>query len=206
MALILPIASFDPQHYSQAEPGIEGLVDLVKWELWKWTREGDVSRYPLPRSVEELSNLEFIPPSHPIISHLAPARTELLDNLSMYSDELMESLLGLPPTPDSYLTVESSVIMPHLRRASLKNEVLPVLCGAAMKNIGTDLVMDYVGELLASPLDVPHLLQAGNAPVSLLAWKVTWDPRRGWMTFVRVYSGALLPPPARYPKTDVQLS
>jgi elongation factor G len=189
MALTLPIASFDPQHYKQAEPGIQGLVDLVKWQVWKWDHNEQVSCHPLPRDSEDFDGLDIIPPSHPILSHLIPARTQLLENLSMFSDELMESLLNLSPGPTSYLHLDSSVITRHLRRATLRNEILPVLCGSAMKNVGTDLVMDYVGELLASPLDVAHDPQPRNPPLRLLAWKVIWDKKRGWMTFVRVYSG-----------------
>ncbi|KAJ7129557.1 translation elongation factor 2 [Mycena epipterygia] len=189
MALTLPIASFDPQDYLRAEPGIHGLVDLVNWEVWKWDPDGQCSRHLLPKDPEDLAGLDFIPPSHPIIPHLAPARTQLLDNLSMYSEELMESLLSMPAGPKSYLSFNNSALMGHLRQATLRNEILPVLCGSAMKNIGTDLVMDYAGALLAGPLDVEHDPKQANAPLRLLAWKVTWDKRLGWMTFVRVYSG-----------------
>ena len=189
MALALPIASFDVKDYMRAEPGIEGLVDLVKWEMWKWTEDGESVVQPLPRTVDELETSGIIPTSHPIIPHLVPARTGLLENLSMYSDELMEHLLALPPGPSSYLGVETSAIMPHLRKATLKNEILPLLCGSAMKSIGTELVMNYVGELLASPMDVRLDTESAHGPLRLLAWKVSWDKRKGWMTFVRVYSG-----------------
>ena len=107
----------------------------------------------------------------------------------MFSEEFMEYLLSLPSGPSSYLTVEAPAIMPHLRVASLRNDILPVLCGSAMKNIGTELVMNYVGELLASPLDVRLGTQSENAPLCLLAWKVGWNQKKGWMTYVRVYSG-----------------
>ncbi|KAG6831137.1 hypothetical protein H0H92_012562 [Tricholoma furcatifolium] len=189
MALVLPIASFDPSHYAQAEPGIQGLVDLVKWRVWKWDAEGNMSQHPLPRDDETFSTFTLLPSSHPILPHLIPARTQLLENLSMFSDELMEELLNLPSSPTAYLQLDSAKIIKHLRSATLKNNILPVLGGSAMKDIGTDLVMDYVGELLASPIDVPHDPQVNNAPVRMLAWKVSWDKKRGWMTFVRVYSG-----------------
>ncbi|KAF8897643.1 P-loop containing nucleoside triphosphate hydrolase protein [Infundibulicybe gibba] len=191
LALTLPIASFDPDHYSRGEPGIEGLVDLVKWEVWKWNEQGQSTRYFLPVDVAKIQDLELFPPSHPIIPHLVSARTELLENLSMFSEEFMEQLLDLPPGPSSYISIPGSTIIPYLRQATLQNNILPVLCGSAIKNIGTDLVMDYVGELLASPLDVPHEAQGKNAPLRMLAWKVGWDKKRGWMTFVRVYSGKL---------------
>jgi len=102
----------------------------------------------------------------------------------------MEHLLDLPTHPSAYLGVSPSAILPLLRSATLKSDILPVLCGSAIKHIGTEIVMDYAGELLASPLDVsPHAVASQN-PLRLLAWKVSWDKRRGWMTFVRVYSGS----------------
>ncbi|KAF4619833.1 hypothetical protein D9613_005323 [Agrocybe pediades] len=192
MALTLPIASFNPRHYAEGVPGIQGLVDLVRWNLYKWDEEGEVSCHPLPKKVEDFEHFEALPPSHPASSHLIPARTEMLENLSMVSDDFMELLLNLPSSdPSAYLNLDNAVVLKHLRQASLNNKILPILCGSAMKHIGTDLVMDYVGELLASPLDVQHDIQKSNSPLQVLAWKVNWDDKKGWMTFVRVYSGTL---------------
>lgn len=187
LPLVLPIASFNPSAYQQAEPGVQGLVDLVKWELWRWNGEGEHSVEALPRTLEGVT--AAFQYNHPIPPHLVTARTQLLDNLSMHSEELMDTLLGLPSAPDAYLGVESAQILPCLRQASLQNAILPIVCGSAIRHIGTELVLDYAGELFASPLDVPHDPQNPSAPLRLLAWKVNWDPRRGWMTFVRVYSG-----------------
>ncbi|EMD40780.1 hypothetical protein CERSUDRAFT_149193 [Gelatoporia subvermispora B] len=191
MALALPIASFEPQDYVHGEPGVQGLVDLVNWEIWKWNAEGESSRHKLPQNEADFKNLDFIPAIHPILPHLIPARTALLENLSMFSEDLMETLLNLPSGPSAYTTVPASQIMPHLRAATLRNDILPVLCGSAFKHIGTELVMNYVGELLPSPVDVIETVPAPNAPLRMLAWKVGWDKRKGWMTFVRVYSGTL---------------
>ncbi|OCH92932.1 P-loop containing nucleoside triphosphate hydrolase protein [Obba rivulosa] len=191
MALALPIASFDPQDYTHGEPGVQGLVDLVNWEIWKWNEEGQSSRHKLPQNEEDFKALDFIPTTHPILPHLIPARTALLENLSMFSEDLMETLLNLSSGPSAYATVPASQIMPHLRAATLRNEILPVLCGSAFKHIGTELVMNYVGELLPSPLDVIEKVPVPNAPLRMLAWKVGWDKRKGWMTFVRIYSGTL---------------
>lgn len=192
LALVLPVASFDPQDYKRAEPGIQGLVDLVNWEVWRWDADGHYARHPLPTSAEDLAvGAGILHPSHPIIPHLVPARTQLLDRLAMSSDELMDALLDLPAGPQGYVAFNNALLLRHLRQATLRNQVLPVLCGAASKNIGTDLVMNYVGALLASPLDLEHDPELDKAPVRLLAWKVAWDKRLGWMTFVRVYSGTL---------------
>ncbi|KAF6762324.1 translation elongation factor 2 [Ephemerocybe angulata] len=189
--LTLPVASFDPQQYLRGEPGVEGLVDLVRWNVWKWEGEGEPTCHPLPTTVEDLEQFPLFPSGHPVVPHLTEARTQLIENLSMCSEELMEYLLELPSSPSAYLQIEPGRIMPHLREATLKNEVLPIVCGSALKHVGTQILMDYVGELFPSPLDVPHDVQPPNGPVRMLAWKVTWDAKRGWMTFVRVYSGKL---------------
>ncbi|EIW82101.1 P-loop containing nucleoside triphosphate hydrolase protein [Coniophora puteana RWD-64-598 SS2] len=187
LPITLPVASFDVNDYSQAKPGIQGVVDLVRWEALKWDEEGGSSTHPLPLDEQGVASASVFPVGHPLIKHLIPARNSLLENLALCSDDLMEQLLETP----SYLSVSGSDIIPHLRKATLRNEVLPVLCGSAMKNIGTELVMNYVGDLLASPMDVRLEGESTNAPLRMLAWKVTWDKRKGWMTFVRIYSGSL---------------
>jgi elongation factor G len=192
MALLLPISSFDPHDYKRGEPGIQGLVDIVNWEVWRWDRDGTSSQQPLPRNIDDFVRMEALPYSHPVVSHLVPARTALIENLAMFSEAFMDFLLDLPPDPSSYLVVDTPTIMRHLRDATLRNEILPVLCGSATKNVGTELTMEYIGQLLASPLDVQHEAQSQDSQLRLLAWKVCWDKKKGWMTFVRVYSGMFL--------------
>lgn len=189
LALTLPVASMNPKDYARAEPGIVGLIDLVKWQFWEWSSDGDRKIHSLPLSSDISEFTALLPKGHPIVPHLIPARTTLLDNLAMFSEELMEELLALPHEPHSYLQIQSSSIMPRLRQAALHNQVLPVLCGSAIRSIGTELLMDYAGDLLASPLDVRMEAEGADASLRVLAWKVAWDQRRGWMTFVRVYSG-----------------
>ncbi|PFH52821.1 hypothetical protein AMATHDRAFT_139178 [Amanita thiersii Skay4041] len=190
VALTLPISSFNPAHYTQAEPGLRGLVDLVKWNIWKWT--GEIwTCHPLPHDPCALGQQDYIPKHHPILSHLFSARSQLLENLAMFSDDLLELLLNQASECTARLDVPHSIIMSSLRKATLNMDIVPVVCGSAINHIGTELLLDYVGELLASPIDIPHDPQGRNPPVSMLAWKVTWDSNRGWMTFVRIYSGAL---------------
>lgn len=189
MVLTLPVASFHPNDFHAAEPGIQGVVDLVNWELSTL----DHDRIPLPKTVQELARpgTSPFPPSHPLLPHLLPARTQLLDSLSIHSETLLSHLLALPSTPSAYLSVSPDVILPELRQATLQQAILPVLCGSALKHIGTTVLLDYIGSLLASPLDIPSPKLAFQNQVQLLAWKVAWDKRKGWMTFVRVYSGTL---------------
>ncbi|KAG8886494.1 Ribosome-releasing factor 2, mitochondrial [Tulasnella sp. 331] len=210
--LTLPIASFDPQKYDTAEPGIEGIVDLVNWEVWRWKPSNEstyaaaesVSRSPLPLTEEALSTtFESSTKSHPMIAELLPARMALIHTLCDSSPELMDALLELPDKPSPYLMIPKEKLMSALRQLTLDRTILPIVCGAALKHVGTEILLNYVGELLASPFDVtvrdPKDLVAGvrkNAiqkreQLQVLAWKVSWDKRKGWMTFVRVYSGTL---------------
>jgi elongation factor G len=92
-----------------------------------------------------------------------------------------------------------------LRRAVIKNEIYPVLCGTALKNIGVQLVLDAVNDYLPSPLDVPPVEALDpdditkkisvpvddQAPFAALAFKIATDPFVGKLCFVRVYSGVL---------------
>ncbi|KAG8738269.1 Ribosome-releasing factor 2, mitochondrial [Ceratobasidium sp. 428] len=197
--LTLPIASFDPGHYARGEPGIEGLVDLVKWEVWRWPTQSDSNTEPervsLPTTETALAEHSLLPSSHPLGARLLPAREALLDSLSLRSPELESALLESPPDVSPYLSVKDSDIITALRSLVARQDILPVFCGAAAKHVGTKLLMNYIGELLASPRDVrlEGAVEAGS-DVQMLAWKVAWDKRKGWMTFVRVYSGTLFAP------------
>jgi elongation factor G len=192
MLLTLPIASFATARYDTGEPGIEGILDLVNWEVWKWSN-GGISRIQLPKSAKELlDDTSVFPASHPLKEHLLEARSSLVDNLSLLSPSLFSDFDALPPSPSPYLSLPSSSIMSSLRELTLRKEILPVLSGSALKHVGTELLMNYIGELLASPVDIvaPDAKDVTSpGEVQMLAWKVGWDKRKGWMTFVRIYQG-----------------
>ena len=91
-----------------------------------------------------------------------------------------------------------------LRRATIRGEVTPVLCGTSLRNKGVQRVLDAVVYYLPSPLDVPPI-QGSNpktdepesrppnddAPLSALVFKIVTDPYVGRLAFFRVYSGVL---------------
>ncbi|MFY9113724.1 MAG: elongation factor G [Dethiobacteria bacterium] len=91
-----------------------------------------------------------------------------------------------------------------LRRTTIKNEIVPVLCGSSYRNKGVQLLLDAAVYYLPSPEDVPavkginHITKeeisrrpADEAPFSSLAFKIMTDPFVGKLTFLRVYSGVL---------------
>lgn len=169
------------------------IVDLVNWKVWEWKADGTAKSQELPTSIEDFDAHGLFSPSHPLVPELFKAREALIDNLSLLSSDFMDHFLSLPSMPSPYIAIPTHSIKNALRELTLTKEVLPVLCGAALRHIGTDLVLDYAGDILASPVDVKSrtstLPTMSEDTPQVLAWKVGWDKLRGWMTFVRVYSG-----------------
>ena len=121
-------------------------------------------------------------------------RSELIEKLCDYDDELMEVFLdGKEP--------EVKMIKAAIRKAVLSSEFFPVLCGSAYKNKGIQLLLDAIIEYLPSPLDVPAIKgvnkfgdeaerhASDTEPFAALAFKVMTDPFVGRLTYFRVYSG-----------------
>ncbi|MBQ1788212.1 MAG: elongation factor G [Erysipelotrichaceae bacterium] len=121
-------------------------------------------------------------------------RSELIEKLCDYDDELMEVFLnGDEP--------EVGMIKQAIRKAVISAEFFPVLCGSAYKNKGIQLLLDAVVEYLPSPLDVPSIKgvnrfgeetlrhASDEEPFAALAFKVMTDPFVGRLSYFRVYSG-----------------
>ncbi len=130
------------------------------------------------------------------------ARTELIEAIAEYDDELMEDYLEEKP-------IEASRLIADIRKATLDISMTPVLCGSAFKNKGVQPLLDAVIDYLPSPLDVEaveglegsQITDGDGVPVtrqprddepfSALAFKVMADPYVGKLTYFRVYSGKL---------------
>ncbi len=96
-------------------------------------------------------------------------------------------------------------LQPALRRATISGKLVPVLCGAALRNKGVRAVLDAVVDLLPSPQDIPPVRGLNpddltkeerrgadeNEPTAALAFKIVTDPYVGRLAYVRVYSGRL---------------
>ena len=92
-----------------------------------------------------------------------------------------------------------------LRARTIKNEIVPMLCGSAFKNKGVQMMLDAVVYYLPAPIDVPAVKgnlddkdstpterhPTDDEPFSALAFKIMTDPFVGTLTFFRVYSGVL---------------
>ncbi|HEY9014992.1 MAG TPA: GTP-binding protein, partial [Gemmatimonadales bacterium] len=126
------------------------------------------------------------------------ARHEVIEAAVEHDEELLEKYLG-----GAELSYEE--IQRAIRKATVTNAIVPVLCGASFKNKGVQALLDAVIDYLPSPTDVPpiqghvplhddtHIERCASdtEPFSALAFKIATDPYVGRLTFFRVYSGLL---------------
>ncbi len=122
-------------------------------------------------------------------------RGVLLEALADYDDNILENVL-------SGKEVAERDIHLALRKATLEAKVVPVLCGAAVKNKGVQALLDAITRYLPSPLDMPDVegfnpytdkaekrAPSIDEPFTALAFKIMTDPYVGKLTYIRVYSG-----------------
>jgi elongation factor G len=125
-------------------------------------------------------------------------RAALVEAIAATDEKLTEKFLGGEEIPVDELKAA-------LRKAVIKSEIYPILCGSALKNKGVQFLLDAVVAYLPSPLDVPptkatdiddpekviEVNATDDEPFAALAFKVMTDPFVGKLVFFRVYSGHL---------------
>ena len=162
-----------------------GVIDLINFKARMYHEETFGATYDeidIPQDLLELAN---------------KYRTEMLEAVSDVDDTLLEKYLdGKEITPEEVIIV--------LRRATIELKIIPVMCGSAFKNKGVQKLLDYVVELLPSPLEFKNIRAhhvGMNDTVTrkidekeefaALAFKIMNDPYVGKLCFFRVYSGVL---------------
>jgi elongation factor G len=165
-----------------SEASFEGIIDLVENKVWRFdgSPDSDPIEAPIPEQ-EQTRCAEF--------------RQELIEKLAEADDQLLLAYLGGHDITASELRLA-------LRKATLANKVVPVLCGSALKNKGIQPLLDAIVNYLPSPLDMPPVQAIDprqgdevtrpakdEAPFSALAFKVVSDPFVGRLVYFRVYSG-----------------
>ena len=166
-----------------AENDFLGMIDLVTMQAITFTEKerlvGDIPAELLPAAQE--------------------ARRAMIEKLADFDDDIAELYLE-----DAEISEE--MIKKSIRQSTLKLMVTPVLCGAAYKNKGIQLLLDAIVDYLPSPtdlgaviaqdpLDEEHTIQrnpSANEKFSALAFKLINDPYVGQQTFIRIFSGKLV--------------
>ena len=169
-----------------AEDQFVGVVDLVKMKAIYWEQENMGIKFEQKEIPIE------------ILDTCKKWREKMAEAAAEASEELMDSYLR-----DGELSDEK--IKEGIRVRTLRNEVVPTLCGSAFKNKGVQCMLDAVVDFLPSPVDVPSITgildddnqtnaqrnPTDEEPFSALAFKIATDPYVGTLTFFRVYSGIL---------------
>ena len=164
------------------EADFRGIVDLIEMNADVYYDElgQDMRVEPIPEDMRDLAE-EY--------------RMKLLEAVSDFDDEIMEKYLEGEP-------VSSDAIKAAIRKATIANEMVPVVCGTSYRNKGVQKLIDAIVDFMPSPLDIPPIKGTDpktgeeeerpaddNAPFSALAFKIMTDPYVGRLSFFRVYSG-----------------
>jgi elongation factor G len=168
-----------------AESAYEGNIDLIRMSEVHWDQdpEGTNPRYSDIR---------------PELKELADAwQDKLLDGLSAYSEEITDLYLEGKPVP-----VE--LINKTIRKATISQQIIPVLVGSSLKNKGVQPVLDAVVSFLPTPEELDpikavhgkkdeiiELVRNEKEHLSALVFKIQHDREMGMLCYLRVYSGVL---------------
>ena len=170
-----------------AEDTFKGMVDLVRMKAVYFPDEAMGAHYVL----------EDIPEN--MLEECKQYRDKMLETIAEFDEELMVKYFDDPDT------ITEEEIKRALRAATLKMEIVPMLCGSSFKNKGVQLLLDAVCAYLPSPSDTPEVVghAYGNPdkqvsrkplfeePMCALAFKIATDPYVGRLVFFRVYSGQI---------------
>jgi len=137
---------------------------------------------------------------------VSPIPIELQEEVAQWRDILLEKVAET----DEVLTIKylegeeitAQELRRALRQATLKGELVPVLCGSALRNKGVQLLLDAVVDYLPSPQDIPPITGINpktgaeekrpadeTEPLAALVFKIVTDPYVGRLAYFRVYSG-----------------
>ncbi len=169
-----------------AEDTFKGVVDLVENKAIVWNEDD------MGMTFEEIE----IPAD--MVDEVATYRENLLEAVAEYDEGLMEKYFEDPES------ITRDEVVAALRKATIDLAFVPMMCGSAFKNKGVQTMLDYVMELLPSPLDrdnIEGINPDTEEPVSRkpslddpfagLAFKIATDPFVGRLCFLRSYSGKL---------------
>ena len=165
-----------------AEDSFTGMIDLVTMKSISFNK-GEYSYHDIPEAY---------------MDEAVKWRTNMLETLSEYSDQLAELYLDEQDIP-------AEIISAVTRNCVIRSLFTPVFCGSAYKNIGIQPLLDAVIAYMPNPLDKGSVTgekpgeddktqtrrPSSSDPFSGLAFKIIHDPYVGQQTFVRTYSGIL---------------
>ncbi|MGD8701788.1 MAG: elongation factor G [Desulfosarcina sp.] len=167
-----------------SEDGFSGVVDLIRMQQIRWDDDSLGATYSSGDIDADL------------VEDAEIYRDQLLETLAEFDDGIMEAYLAEAP-------IDAETVEAAIRKATIDLELVPVLCGSALKNKGIQPLLEAIVQFLPSPADVAATTgihpETGetvfcspkeNAPLAALIFKVSMIEGRK-LSYVRVYSGKL---------------
>ena len=165
-----------------SEDDFKGVIDLVGMKAFTYDAKGKAKEVDIPSDMQDL---------------VAEEREALVENVVESDDELLERYLEGESLSDDEIKAA-------LKKGTLSRNFVPVLCGSATKNIGIDLIQDFIVDCMPSPLDRGPWIATDedgekevecnpdpDAPFSAFVFKTVADPFAGRLSIFRVVSGSL---------------
>ncbi len=166
------------------EENFVGIIDLIKMKQTIWDDDTLGDTY----STEDISS-EYIDKANEY-------REKLIETAAEVDDEIMEAYLSESPITDESL-------LNAIRKATINLNLVPVLCGSALKNKGIQPLLDAIIRFLPSPVDIPPIKGShpdtgkpiecpakDTEPLAALIFKVSMIEGRK-LSYVRIYSGKM---------------
>src|SRR5688572_8241459 len=169
-----------------AEDQFRGVVDLVnnRGIIWNETDKG--------------MTYQVVPVPDDMVEEAKEWREKLLEAVAEFDENLLEKYFHDPST------ITELEVLTALRKATIAMKIVPMVLGSSFKNKGVQTMLDYVMELLPSPLDKDVIIGTDpdtdeevfikpdeKEPFAALAFKIATDPFVGRLCFIRAYSGVL---------------
>jgi elongation factor G len=168
-----------------AESDLKGVVDLVNNRGIVWQDESLGAKF------------DYVDIPADLADKAADYREKLIETAVEQDDDVMEQYLeGNEP--------DAATLKRLIRKGTLAQAFVPVVCGSAFKNKGVQPLLDAVVDYMPSPLDIPPIKgvkpdtdiedtrpSSDDVPFAALAFKIMNDPFVGSLTFTRIYSGKL---------------
>nr|XP_060617645.1 ribosome-releasing factor 2, mitochondrial [Anolis sagrei ordinatus] len=169
-----------------------GIVDVVSQHqiIWKSTADLDDGKIFELKSLKEIND-----PG--LLRNATEARNALIEQVADLDDEFAELVLG--DFSESFDSLPADKLHSAIRRVTLAQKAVPVLCGSALKNKGVQPLLDAITRYLPAPDECSYdFLEWYKDDLCALAFKVLHDKQRGPLVFLRIYSGKMKPQSAVY--------
>ena len=168
-----------------SEDNFNAIVDLIRMKQIVWDDDTLGAEYEVLEIPSELA------------ATAAEYRDKLLEILAEHDDDIMEAYLA-------ETSIDTGALLAAIRKATVDMKLVPLLCGAALKNKGIQPLLDAITQFLPSPVDIPPIegmhpesgemiqcLPKDSEPLAALIFKVSMMEGRK-LSYIRIYSGTMI--------------